>query len=761
MGKVLELMRLDNSSNNPLDNSYNKNNQVIQFLGKLIEYVDDIDAILRDLAKYYDADRAYVFEFSEDGKTLDNTYEWCKSGVTPEIDNLQDVPYESVGVWVEEFERVGAFYISSLDKDVEANSLTYEILEPQGIESLITAPIYKNDKLIGFIGVDNPHKNTDDFVILKTTASIMYSEISRKIAKQNRKIKEMAKTQIKQDAELGEIRDIIASANMGTWRIELVDNKKPRMYADDTMKRLLGLEELEGKPEKIYDAWFSNITPEAVESVLSSVGRMEEGFFDENTYLWKHPSKGVRYVRCGGTAKPIPGGFSLQGYHYDVDEVVRKEKAQMHALKKAMDDKKEYYSTLGSLGGIFYSMHVLDLEGDTVVEFNARNEVKAVVNHRDGARQMMRQIIMMVSDENYLDAALEFTDLSTVSDRMKNKTIITKELVGKNIGWYLASFITMEKDELGRPTKVIFATRIIDEEKKQEEKLIKKTQTDEMTGLFNRRAYEERIYEHNDLPEEDKFIYISLDANGLKVTNDTKGHTAGDEMLIGVSQCMKKCLGPYGHLYRIGGDEFVAILFCDSEEIKGILKDFDDTVANWSGKLVDELSVSYGWVNKYEMPNASTRELGAVAEKRMYEAKSEYYRKKGVDRRGQQDAHKALCSLYTKILGINLTDDTYQIINMDASEQTSEMGFAPKISEWLSAFGTSGQVHPDDLEEYLELTDLQYMRDYFRGNKTSLHIFYRRKFEDGFKQVMMEIIPANDYKDDYQSLFLYVKDIDK
>ena len=63
-----------------------------------------------------------------------------------------------------------------------------------------------------------------------------------------------------------------------------------------------------------------------------------------------------------------------------------------------------------------------------------------------------------------------------------------------------------------------------------------------LTGLYNRRAYEERIYEHNDIPEEDKFIYISIDANGLKQINDTLGHAAGDEMLIGVSQCMKKCL---------------------------------------------------------------------------------------------------------------------------------------------------------------------------------------------------------------------------
>lgn len=561
--------------------------------------------------------------------------------------------------------------------------------------------------------------------------------------------------------EISEIRDIISSANMGTWRIELVDNEEPRMYVDDTMSGLLGISGREQTPEKTYMDWFSNIKPEAVPSVLHSVERMQQGYFDENTYLWIHPIKGIRYVRCGGTAQKIPGGFLLRGYHYDVDSVVRKEQEQMYKLQQALEDKNEYYFTLGTLGDIFYSMHVIDLLEDKVVEFNAKNEVKELVNHKNGAIMMMTNVMSTLTSEEYRSEALEFTNLVTLPDRMINKKIISKQFVGNHVGWFLASFIAMERDDAGRPTKVIYTTRVIDEEKKQEEKLIYKSQTDELTGLLNRRAYEDDIYEHNDVPVEDNFIYISLDVNGLKVINDSKGHTAGDELIVGACQCMKKSLGPYGKLYRIGGDEFVAILFCDDKELPQILDDFEETMSNWSGKLIDSLSISYGWINKKEQLDASVRQLGAIAEQRMYESKSEHYRKSGFDRRGQQDAHKALCNLYTKILKINITDDTYRIINMDVNEQTKEMGFADKISVWLESFGMSGQVHPDDLEEYLRRTDLKYMQSYFEGNKTSLHIFYRRRYKNDYKQVMMEIIPANDYNNDNQSLFLYVKDIDK
>lgn len=575
----------------------------------------------------------------------------------------------------------------------------------------------------------------------------------------------MNKTEMKQEygtfTDINEICDIIASANMGIWRIEVIDGEEPRMHVDDTMKKLLGIEEgVEHTPEETYRDWYTNITLDAAPSVHRSIERMKKGYYDENTYLWKHPTKGVRYVRCGGTAKKTDGGFIIRGYHYDVDSLVRREKEQAEELENALNKKDEYYATLGSLEGIFYSLHMIDLVEDTAVEYNSKNAVRQYVSNKSGAKEMMKNVMSALTVDSSKAAALEFTDLSTIPERMKNVKVISKQLKGVNIGWFLATFVVMERDAEGTPVKVIYSTRVIDEAKKYEKKLIEKSQTDEITGLLNRRAYEEDIYANNDRPHEDDFVYISIDVNGLKNVNDTKGHTAGDELIVGSCQCMKKCLGPYGKLYRIGGDEFVAILSCDEKKLKKILADFDDTLAKWSGKLVDKLSVSYGHTSKEEHPDLSVRQLGAIAEQRMYVDKENHYKKNGVDRRGQKDAHKALCDLYTKILKINVTDDSYQIIDMDMSEQTEEKGFSDTISKWLISFGESGQVHPNDLKEYLRHTDIQYLRDYFAGNKTSLHIIYRRKFGEEYKQVMMEIIPANDYSTDSQSLFLYVKNID-
>ena len=301
----------------------------------------------------------------------------------------------------------------------------------------------------------------------------------------------------------------------------------------------------------------------------------------------------------------------------------------------------------------------------------------------------------------------------------------------------------------------------VDEEKKNVEKWKKKSNTDEVTGFFNRHAYEADIEALAKNKLGDEFVYLSMDVNGLKVVNDTLGHDAGDELIVGASECMKKCFGLYGKLYRTGGDEFTALMNISNAELDVVKKEFSEATKEWKGRLVDNLTVSCGYVTMDEAKNMNLHQIAVLADKRMYENKTKYYQKRGIDRRGQRDAHVALCALYTKILKINVFEDTYQIVNMDVDEKTQQMGFAPEISTWLINFGTTGQVHPDDLGDYLVKTKLDNIKEHFAGSRAPYRVFYRRMIDGGYKQAMMEIIPASDYKVDAQNLFLYVKNIER
>ena len=280
---------------------------------------------------------------------------------------------------------------------------------------------------------------------------------------------------------------------------------------------------------------------------------------------------------------------------------------------------------------------------------------------------------------------------------------------------------------------------------------------DQLTGAYNRRIYESEI--NRIVSMKIPSTICMLDVNGLKVVNDNLGHDAGDELIKGACDCISKVFGKMGKVCRIGGDEFSVLIETSEVDDEKVLADFNNVVNSWHGKYVEKLSVSIGIEHVKEVSEETLMEALKSADSKMYTHKAEYYKSQGMDRRGQASAHQALCNLYTKILRINLTSDSYVIVNMDNNEKLSAMGFSEKISEWLRDFGKTGQVHPDDLDEYLRLTDISFLSDYFRQGNSSITITYKRKYSDSFKQTSMEMIPADDYSDTNQSLFLYVKSV--
>ncbi len=139
-----------------------------------------INKLLEIICNFFGADRSYIFEISEDGNFVNNTYEFAIDGVKTEIANLQLVPYSFVASWFEKFENQGEFYINSLNEDEDIQEDTYNILEPQGIESLLAAPLIIDNKFIGFLGVDNPKSITIDTSLLRSVTLFVTSELEKK-----------------------------------------------------------------------------------------------------------------------------------------------------------------------------------------------------------------------------------------------------------------------------------------------------------------------------------------------------------------------------------------------------------------------------------------------------------------------------------------------------------------------------------------------------------------------------------------------------
>lgn len=174
--------------------------------------------------------------------------------------------------------------------------------------------------------------------------------------------------------------------------------------------------------------------------------------------------------------------------------------------------------------------------------------------------------------------------------------------------------------------------RNISDRKKAEKEILYLSYHDQLTGLYNRRFYEEEIRRVN-IEANIPISLIIADVNGLKLTNDAFGHKAGDMLLQKIGNILKRECPSDGIISRIGGDEFVILLPNTSENTaEEIIKDIKSAIkAEKTDNII--LSISIGAAvkkNKFE----DIDEIFKKAEANMYREKlteSSIMRSKTID----------------------------------------------------------------------------------------------------------------------------------
>lgn len=170
--------------------------------------------------------------------------------------------------------------------------------------------------------------------------------------------------------------------------------------------------------------------------------------------------------------------------------------------------------------------------------------------------------------------------------------------------------------ENGEVVGVVLVFRDFTEKKKKQDEIEYLSYHDQLTGLYNRRYYEEllmRIDTERNLP----ITLIMLDVNGLKLTNDAFGHKAGDEQLIAIADILKTECRSAEIVSRIGGDEFVILLpQTDAENANVLIRRIKKIIDNENTNRTI-LSVSIGYAVK---KNASEKmnDVFKEAEDAMY-----------------------------------------------------------------------------------------------------------------------------------------------
>lgn len=337
--------------------------------------------ILSETFGYYGADRSYIFELDGKCTHISNTYEWCREGVSPAIDSLQDISLEDKAFWLKELEEKGELYISSLQEKVEKNSMTYQLLNTLGIESVAAAPLTLNGSVIGFVGVNNPHSNTDQLLLLSVIASACCSEIvNERLENSNNAFLERMK-----------IIQSMSEIYTAVYYIDIENDNFIELSSVEPIHRHIGSSGNAQEKLNYFCRWMmtSDYTDELLQFVdLSTLNErmknekvISKQFIctiplseEQNNTHWAQCS----FIECGY----MPDGrlshvvFATQ----TINDTKVKELEQQKKVEKINEILKDETEIAGALSRDYSDVVLLDLKDDTAVTIKCKGNIIAEEN---------------------------------------------------------------------------------------------------------------------------------------------------------------------------------------------------------------------------------------------------------------------------------------------------------------------------------------------------------------------------------------------
>ena len=232
------------------------------------EHDQIIEGALRSLGQVSGAGRSYLFLFNDGEGTMSNTHEWCDDGVVPEIGNLKDLPVDLFPWWMEQLRRGEVIHIEDVDAIGEEGRAERDILQSQGIRSVLVLPVQGRDSLFGFVGLDNVASTgkwtAEQERILRVAGemialTLMRRETERRILQQKKQLEEayreltIRQTQLIQSEKLAGIGQLAAGIahEINNPIGYVTSNTRTMKRYVDSLLRILGLYHSGVEPERI------------------------------------------------------------------------------------------------------------------------------------------------------------------------------------------------------------------------------------------------------------------------------------------------------------------------------------------------------------------------------------------------------------------------------------------------------------------------------------------------------------------------------
>ena len=310
-------------------------------------------------------------------------------------------------------------------------------------------------------------------------------------------------------------------------------------------------------------------------------------------------------------------------FNHMADHVSRLVAALEREHAELVVEKERLRVTIESIGDA-----VMVTDADGLIEFlNPRAEELTGFSSADAQGRRVPDVLPLINEQSGMPVA------SPLEQALRNNTVIELDshtLIRRQDGATIAVSDTAAPIRSG-DGKVLGGVLVFQDESERRslmQRLAWQAERDHLTGLWNRRAMENKLSAalHGVQQEARRFIFCYIDLDRFKLVNDTCGHRAGDALLQRLTAIMaRRVEGRNHYLARLGGDEF-GLLFVDSTlpEALDHIQDLRDEIGRfrfeWDDKVF-RLGVSFG-VTELHRGMTDIGEILAQADTACYHAKS-------------------------------------------------------------------------------------------------------------------------------------------
>ena len=137
-------------------------------------------------------------------------------------------------------------------------------------------------------------------------------------------------------------------------------------------------------------------------------------------------------------------------------------------LQQMHEELRTTREIMHTMTHVFHSIYVIDIEADTYLEISSDREVQEVIGTHGKAQEIMSLVANNYITEHDRVRVLEFTRISTLSERLSQEGRIELQSQTLDGSWYDGTFLIHKQDREGRVTHALFVTQQVSQQKKRE-----------------------------------------------------------------------------------------------------------------------------------------------------------------------------------------------------------------------------------------------------------------------------------------------------